>query len=217
MPPKKNVSKTPGSPSPKQARGSRRDALTASSPAVPEQWSSSGVASDVGASSVSPAQAAAGKQHKGKPAAVRARMSGNQGTGATVRAAGSAINKSRKFKAAQEPSPQSDQDFADLSRGRGTSGTRRGLMPSINESSVSAGTPAVAGSSAVVAGAAAPPHKRAPTPSHASVDAAAPCSMADMQTQDADGQASALDMEFRVRGVACWCVRVHVWLCVHRR
>jgi len=196
MPPEKNVSKTAGGPLPEQARGSRRDALTASSPAVSEQWSSPGVASDVGASSVSPAQAAAGKQHKGKPAAVRARMSGNQGTDATVRAAGSAINKSRKTKAVQEPSPQSDQDFAELSRGRGTSRTRRGLMPSINELGVSASTPAVAGSSAVVAGVAAPPHKRAQTPSQASV--AAPCSMADMQTQDADGQASAPDMQFRV-------------------
>ena len=179
-----------------------------------EQWSSSGVAGDVGASSVSPAQTAAGKQAKGKPAGARAKTSGVQGTGTTVRAAGKPRNKSRRFKEAEEPSPQSDQDFAEVSRGRVTTGTRRGLMQSINKSSVSASTPAVAGSLAVVAGAAAAPDKRAPTPSQISVDVAAPCSMADMQTQDAHGQASAPDMEFRVNGVACWCVRVHVWLCV---
>ena len=196
MPPKKKVGRTGASESPEQARISRRDALASNSPAVSEQWSSPGLASVIGESSVSPAQAAAGKKQKGNPAAVRLRPSGGQGKGATVHAAAIAINKKRNSKAVQEPSPQSDQDFAELSRGRTTTGTRRRLMSSINKLGVSASMQAVAGSTAVVAGVPAPPHKRAPTPSHASD--AAPCSMADMRTQDAHGQASAPDMEFRV-------------------
>ena len=214
MPLKKNGAKTAASPSPDKARASCRDALTASSPSVSEQWSSPGMEGDAGASSASPAQTAGGKQAKGKSAAGRAKLAVVKGTGTTVRGAGKPLTKTRTFRAAEEPSPQIDQDFAELSRGRETSGTRRGLMHSINESTASASTHADAGQLAVAAAAAPAPHKPAPTLSQISATSPETDSMADLQTQDADGQASAPDMQFQVNGVRCECARLRVWLSV---
>ena len=133
MQPKKNAAKAAATGSPDKAPASCRDAL-ASSPSVSEHWSSPRWVEDGGASSANPAQTAGGKTARGKPAG-RGKQAGVKGTDTNVRGAGrgtgAPLSTKRIFKAAHDNSPQSDQDFKDISRGRESSGTRRGLMQSV--------------------------------------------------------------------------------------
>ena len=213
--PKKTQSGQGAATGPAQTRTdalSFRDSLTCS-PAVSEQCSSPGGFEEGGASSAS-------KSHSGRGNAPRVTAAARSRQSKRGRGTGAPLNTARRFKSAAESSPITDDDFSAISRGRATAsrydtGSRRALLSSIKESTASAGEKAPGGQTAVVGGGAATlaPAKRALMLTRVSATATQDA-MAEEQTQDSAGQASAPALQFQVHCVRCLCACLRSWLTV---
>ena len=130
---KRKPVKGASSVSPEQARRADQESTVHSSPAASGQCSSPFGASMDEKASMSPAKEAHGKVRKGDHAAGLARQVGGSCRVAAGRASAAVGGKSaRKTVPAALQSPDSEHDFAELSRAR-PAGAKRTLMAVINE------------------------------------------------------------------------------------